>query len=69
VIRELQRTFGFMTAGKKSYLKPIELMNVLVDNYGNNLQIGDERDIGEFNEIMIGRVIDAMNAQQDNLAG
>jgi hypothetical protein len=58
-----------MTAGKKSYLKPIELMNVLVDNYGNNLQIGDERDIGEFNEIMIGRVIDAMNAQQDKLAG
>jgi hypothetical protein len=30
-----------MTAGKKSYLKPIELMNVLVDNYGNNLQLGD----------------------------
>ena len=58
-----------MTAGNKSYVKPTELINVLVDDYGNKVEVGDERDIGEFNEIMIGRVIDAMNAQQDKLAG
>ena len=58
-----------MTAGNKSYVKPTELINVLVDDYGNKVEVGDERDIGEFNEIMIGRVIDAMNAQQDQLAG
>jgi hypothetical protein len=57
-----------MTAGNKSYVKPTELINVLVDDYGNKVEVGDERDIGEFNEIMIGRVIDAMNAQQDKLA-
>jgi len=37
VIRELQRTFGFMTAGNKSYVKPTELINVLVDDYGNKV--------------------------------
>lgn len=52
-----------MTAGNKSYVKPTVLINVLVDDYGNKVEVGDERDIGEFNEIMIGRVIDAMNAQ------
>lgn len=34
VIREIQRTFGYMTIGNKSYVKPVELLNVIVDDKG-----------------------------------
>jgi exoribonuclease II len=41
IIKELQRTFGFMESGIKSYVKPTELMNVIVDDNGKALVAGE----------------------------
>jgi hypothetical protein len=54
-----------MESGKKSYVKPCELLNVLVDDNGLKFDVGDEKDLSSFNDILISRVIEAMNANQN----
>lgn len=51
-----------MSIGNKSYFKPVELLDVIVDDTGKKLQSGEERDIREFNDILISRIMDAMDA-------
>jgi ubiquitin C-terminal hydrolase len=69
VIWELQRIFAFLTLYRKNQIEPRELLRVLVDDNGVSLQKGIERDIREFNDILISRVQDAMEAGLNRVSG
>ena len=45
-----------MTIGDKKYADPSNVAHSLTDDSGNKFQVGDERDIGEFNDCLLSRV-------------
>ncbi len=54
--------FGLIAIGNKSYVDPAPVLNSIVDDDGHKYQIGDERDLSQFNEIFLSRITDAINA-------
>lgn len=45
-----------MIASDRKYLDPTNVMTSIVDDYGNQLPIGDQKDIGEFNLVFLSRI-------------
>ena len=62
LFQQLQIMFAKMAVGNKSYIDPKPVLATIVDNSGNQFQIGDERDLREFNEIFQQRLSDAILA-------
>lgn len=50
-----------MTKSDKKYGDPTAVLQSVVDNYARPVEIGDERDIGEFNDILLSRVQEGLN--------
>lgn len=69
LIRELKGLFGLMTRGNKKYADPNKVLRSIVDNFGESIKIGDEKDIREFNEVFHSRIQDAFKfrMQQEKL--
>ena len=45
-----------MIASDRKYIDPTDVITSIVDDYGNQIPIGDQKDIGEFNLIFLSRV-------------
>jgi ubiquitin carboxyl-terminal hydrolase 25/28 len=45
-----------MIASDRKYVDPTPVLTSIVDDYGNELPIGDQKDIGEFNLIFLSRI-------------
>ena len=45
-----------MIASDRKYVDPTNVMTSIVDDYGNELPIGDQKDIGEFNLVFLSRI-------------
>lgn len=45
-----------MIASDRRYLDPTDVVTSIVDDYGNELPIGDQKDIGEFNLVFLSRI-------------
>lgn len=65
LIKQLKKMFGLIAMGNKSYVEPGPVLNAIVDDSANQYQIGDERDLREFNEIFLSRIQDAIKAVQN----
>jgi hypothetical protein len=56
-----------MALGKKKYLNPSKVLDAVVDDQGDKVAIGDEKDINEYNVILLQRIQDAFDyAKQTN---
>lgn len=53
---ELKKLFAFMARSDKKYADPTAVLKALVDDFGNPIEIGDQKDIGEFNSTFLARV-------------
>lgn len=60
LVKQLQRLFCAMTRSHRRYVDPSNVLNALVDDFGNQLMIGDQKDVGEFNMVFVSRVEDGM---------
>jgi ubiquitin carboxyl-terminal hydrolase 25/28 len=60
LVKQLQRLFGYMTRSHRRYIDPSNVLSALVDDLGNQLMIGDQKDVGEFNIILVARIEDGM---------
>lgn len=59
LINELQILFAKMALGDFKYLDPIGVLDAVVDDQGDKVAIGEERDISEYNSILLQRIRDA----------
>ena len=60
----LKQLFAQLTVGKLSFADPSAVLNCLTNDKGNSIEIGDHKDIGEFNDHVLSRVIEALNANK-----
>ena len=51
-----------MAIGNKAYVEPGPVLGAIIDDAAHQYQIGDERDLREFNEIFLSRITDAYKA-------
>lgn len=63
LIRELKKLFARMAKGNKKYVDPSGVLHSIVDDFGQRVQIGEEKDIREFNEVLLARISDAFKAK------
>ena len=61
LIRELQVLFTTMAVGSTKYLDPSRVLYSVLDDQGDEVAIGDEKDIGEYNQMLLTRIEDAFN--------
>lgn len=53
-----------MTKSYKKYGDPTEVLKSITDDYGKPVEIGEEKDIGEFNDTFLSRVQEGLNYKQ-----
>jgi ubiquitin carboxyl-terminal hydrolase 25/28 len=62
LVHQLQRLFASMIRSHRRYLDPSDVLKSLVDDLGNQLVIGDQKDVGEFNMVLVARIEDGLNS-------
>ena len=65
LIRELQILFSTMALGNKKYLDPNGVLKSVLDNQGDQVAIGEENDISEYNSILLTRIQDAFTWKRE----
>jgi len=50
-----------MALGNKKYLDPSGVLQSVLDDQGDQVAIGDEKDISEYNQVLLTRIQDAFN--------
>ena len=63
-VEQLKKLFGFMTLSNKKYVDPSLVLNSLVDDVGNQLSIGDQKDVGEYNIDLVSRIEEGLKKSQ-----
>ena len=53
-----------MALGKKKYLDPNRVLESILDDQGDKVAIGDQKDISEYNQVFITRIQDAFKWKQ-----
>lgn len=56
LIKNLKILFAEMTIGNKKYADPTKVLKSITDDSGNPIMLGDQKDIGEFNDSFLSRV-------------
>ena len=64
LIQALKKFFASMAIGDKKYADPSAVAGSLTDDSGNKFQVGEERDIAEFNDCLLSRVQEGLNYKQ-----
>ena len=62
---QLQGLFSKFAMTGKRYTEPSDVLRALVDDYGQPILLGDQKDIGEFNLNFLERVEEGMGERQD----
>ncbi len=62
----LKELFSLMIGSDRKYVDPTPVLTSIVDDYGNELPIGDQKDIGEFNLIFLSRVDEGLNEKKNS---
>ena len=64
LVRKLKVLFAKMTKSDKKYADPTDVLKSLTDDFGKPVEIGEEKDIGEFNDTFLSRVQEGLNYKQ-----
>lgn len=65
LIVEMKLLFAFMTKGEKKYADPTAMIRHIVDDFGNQMKIGDQQDITEVSEGFLTRIHEGIQAIVD----
>lgn len=63
LILETKKLFAIMSLSDKKYTDPSAVLHSIVDDFGNPIQIGEQKDIGEFNNNFLARIQEGLNAE------
>jgi hypothetical protein len=56
-----------MMLANRKYADPTNVLKSLVDDYGNNILVGEQKDIGEFNLNLLERIEEGLGELQGKL--
>jgi ubiquitin carboxyl-terminal hydrolase 25/28 len=56
LVENMKILFGNMIASDRKYMDPTDVVTSVVDDNGNEIPIGDQKDIGEFNLVFFSRI-------------
>ena len=62
LVNETKKLFATMLLSDKKYTDPSRVLHAIVDDFGNPIQIGEQKDIGEFNSTFLARLQEGLNA-------
>jgi len=62
LIIQMKLLFAFMTKSEKKYADPTAMIRNIVDDFGNQMKIGDQQDISEVSEGFITRLHEGVQA-------
>jgi hypothetical protein len=51
-----------MTIGNKKYAEPSRVLKSVVDDFGKDIQIGEEKDITEFKSTLVAQIAEAFKS-------
>eukprot|EP01022_Parablepharisma_sp_SALTPOND_P001351 TRINITY_DN106156_c1_g1_i1.p1 TRINITY_DN106156_c1_g1~~TRINITY_DN106156_c1_g1_i1.p1 ORF type:complete len:938 (-),score=127.57 TRINITY_DN106156_c1_g1_i1:56-2869(-) len=68
MVANLQKVIAYMICSNRNYIDPINVLNTLVDDYGNKISIGEQKDAGEFNSIFLTRINEALEASEGKMS-
>lgn len=60
----MKKLFATMAKSDRKYADPSGVLNAIVDDYGNRIQIGEQKDIGEFNNTFLARIQEGLHAKE-----
>ncbi|CAG9327992.1 unnamed protein product [Blepharisma stoltei] len=60
LLSQLQKLFALMIGSNRKYIDPTSVLSSITDDFGNKIEIGSQRDVGEFNMILVSRISEAM---------
>lgn len=60
----LQKLFAHLICSNRRYVEPTAVLKALVDDYGNPISIGDQKDAGEFNIIFLAQINEALKNEE-----
>jgi ubiquitin carboxyl-terminal hydrolase 25/28 len=64
LIFEMKKLFASLTKSDKKYTDPSGVLHAIVDDFGNPIQIGEQKDIGEFNNNFLARIQEGLKADE-----
>ncbi|CAG9320649.1 USP28_3 [Blepharisma stoltei] len=64
LVKQLQRLFAHMIRSNRLYVDPGNVLKALVDDFGNQIAIGDQKDVGEFNMNLVARIEEGLQTAQ-----
>ena len=62
LVHETKKLFATLALSDKKYTDPSAVLHAIVDDYGNPIQIGEQKDIGEFNNTFLARIQEGLNS-------
>lgn len=54
-----------LTRSDKKYTDPTDVLKSIVDQFGRTIEIGDEKDISEFNQTFLARISEGFNYKKN----
>eukprot|EP00826_Nyctotherus_ovalis_P004845 TRINITY_DN11076_c0_g1_i21.p1 TRINITY_DN11076_c0_g1~~TRINITY_DN11076_c0_g1_i21.p1 ORF type:complete len:984 (-),score=386.57 TRINITY_DN11076_c0_g1_i21:125-3076(-) len=64
LVMNLQKLFSHLICSNRRYIEPTAVLKALVDDYGNPISIGDQKDAGEFNIIFLAQINEALKNEE-----
>jgi len=64
LVLNLQKLFSYLTSSNRKYVEPTDVLKALVDDYGNQISIGEQKDAGEFNIIFLSEINEALQLEE-----
>lgn len=65
LVLNLQKLFAYLICSNRRYIEPTSVLKALVDDYGNPIAIGEQKDVGEFNMVFLARINEALEREEE----
>lgn len=62
-VENLQKLISSMICSNMKYIDPTKVLHALVDDFGNQILVGDQKDVGEFHLIMVARIEEGLKTK------
>ncbi|CAG9326367.1 unnamed protein product [Blepharisma stoltei] len=66
VLEQLQRLFAHMIGTNKMYIDPTFVLNCLVNDLKNDMKMGKQNDVGEFNIVLTSKIDESIKQLEEN---